>query len=337
MLPFLFAFTAIAQAAAPAAHPLCPFNEVSARARTAPAARSELAGLKDVFADFETRFGKCRAVTEAEVSVFRFAAAEVPWRVSRDKKGRWTSFSFGPARFPADTPAKLLADAKAAGAALFVQQEAGGMLSASGEEELEAGETAHLVWLAEYRKAVAAGKLKPASIVETKQAAPGLLALGPLLSWPAGVPLSLESAALLAFRSRDNLAADLLLESIGFKVAGRETAPYGKLAIEGNPHGWRHSPRALCAAALSLKDDTAFPEGLSAAEGRNRFYEFQGEFPRTYAVVHLSQAVEKGPYTCAAVIFPQPKRESYTRARDFLDRGFDLRGHLPQDPLVKAP
>lgn len=335
MLPFLL--LALVPLVA-SAHPLCPFNAAAARARIAPAARAGMAGLKDVFADFETRFGPCQKITEGKNPVFRFGVAEIPWRATKDKQGMWTGLSFGPAVFPGDSPAKIKADVTATGARLFARGSAGGALSADGEEESEVGETAYLLWLNEYRRAVREGRLKTSSVVETKSAPEGILTLGPLVSWPAGVPVTLETAALLAFRSKDNLAADLILGAVGGRIGGRQITPFAAaISAPGEKKGWRHSPRALCEAALALGADPAFPGGLGAAEGRHRFYEFQGEFPATYAVVHLSQPKEGGNFTCAAVVFPKPTPASYTRARDFLDRVYDLEGSLPQDALVKSP
>ncbi|RZA09835.1 MAG: hypothetical protein EOP11_00335 [Proteobacteria bacterium] len=325
MLSFFFAL--IFSQLSHAKHPLCPFDAASARAAMAPAARAEMRGLDSFFADFKVRFGKCLSVAKKEDWVLRYEGAEIPFRIAKDKRQRWRSVSFGPAEYPGDTAARLSADAAAAGAALWVGEEntAAALVGREEAAPMEVGEAAHLLWLAEYRRRIKAGSLTAASVVATRPNGE-VQSLGPLLSWPAGVPLTLESLALLAFRSRDNVAGDLLLEGLGGMVGEKLVSPYVQLA-QGEPEkikGWRHSVKDLCSAALSLKEDAAFPSGVNGAVGMHRFFEFTGEFPRTLNITQLWQREAAGPWACASITIPNPSEIAFTRARDFLDRGAEL-------------
>ena len=356
------------------AHPLCPYSERAALARMAPSLKENSEELGEIFADFGERFGPCQKVEAKEKQlILRFAHAQVPVKFEADKKGRWTALGFGAPVYPSDSFAKVERSLTGEKFSLLVQKEGSAPAFARrADEALFVGESVQLLWLAAYREAMREKKVKPTDTVAlTKDHA--AFSPGPLAHWPAGVPLTLESAAQLAFRSRDNVAGDLLLEGLKRRAAGRAWFTYGELyrlmllpekegralLAKGPPLpsfnlsqdpkrppegatplapelGWRATNLELCRAALALKNDFVFAGDQEPPEGWFTWIEVMGEFPRTLNLTRFARRSEADPWVCASLTLENPGEKSYTRARDALERAL-LLGAGPVGSPGKEP
>lgn len=371
MLAFLLALAAAPPATAAAtAHPLCPYREPAALKRMAPSLKNRAEELAEIFADYEARFGRCQKAEERGTELtLHFAEAELPLKLELDGKRRWTALGFGTPRYPDDSFVKVERALKDERFSLFVQQEGRPPVHARrADEALSVGESVQLLWLAAYRAAVRDGQVKPTDTVALKPES-AAFSPGPLSHWPAGVPLTLESTAQLAFRSRDNVAGDLLLEGLGRRAGGQRWFTYGELyrlmllpeqegrarLAKGPPLGavtlpqsparppegatplapelgWRVPTRALCAAALQLKEDAVFTGDQAPPEGWLTWLEVSGEFPRTLNLTRFGRRNETDPWVCASLTLENPSENSYVRGRDALERALLLGAGAPGSP-----
>jgi hypothetical protein len=345
MLAFLFLATAAL------ANPLCPLNESKLRAALTPAFRKQMKPLVAGVKSLEERLGKCVGTSGAEPNfALRFESGEVDTHVKLSKKGQWESVAFGLPEYPEDSAEKIRLAAGKLGAALFAAQGSTSFISVRAEEKSSVGEMVYLLALARYRAKEKAGELKATDVVVLPENATAF-SPGPLSRWPAGVPITLEAAAQLAFRSRDNIAGDLLLRKIApqewFAYADMNrmlllpraeaeaiwaagpplkkslpsedpAAPLSKTNGMEDKIGWFTPVKEICSAASAVKGDAVFvgQEEPGAPD------EINGAFPGTVAYARFGEV--GGRWVCAAIAMPRRTEDSYTWGRDLLERAFLL-------------
>lgn len=358
-LIFLFA-SSPSLAAEPRADFLCPFRPVAFRAALSESMRPNARDITDAFTEYRERFGACRKMSRAADGSYRlrFGEASVPVKIEWAKNGRLNAIAFGAEEFPGDTREKLRE--RVGAGALSVLKEGKPVFSVAGESFRSVGETAQLLALRAYRRQVARGKLSPATVV-TLKAADHVFSPGPLAFFPRrDVPLTLESVAQLAFRSRDNVAADLLLravagaEALGLRApvftyrelnqllrlpaaegeaawaagkvgeasAGSLREPLLDLSPLAKKVGWFASTDELAQAAHELRDDDALTDPV-APPG----WERTGEFPLTLNFTRATQV--NGAWFTVSVSVSEPGQQGFARARELADRAVALAAKEP--------
>lgn len=340
---------------------ICPYREREFVAALAPAFKAQAGEMAVLFGELSDRFGRCLRLEAGEAPGawrLRFREAAVPVRLRWEGK-KIVSLGWGLPEFPGDSWAQLRK--RVGGGAIAVRGEGGEIFSERGAELRSVGESAHLLLLAEYRRRLAAGALKAEQVMvlreENKAFSPG-----PLVNWAAGVPLTLESLAQLAFRSRDEIAGDLLLEALGRKVGlrepvftykemhhllllpGAQAEPFlgadGPTRLSGldappglreplyqrsqvaTQVGWFASAGALCEAAWGLREDPALTE--AGADG----WEKIGVFPLTLNLTRVAKTA--AGWRCVSVTMPGESDRTFSRARELVDRALALAGVMGQ-------
>lgn len=346
-------------ATAPRADFLCPFKPAAFRAALSAGMRPNARDISDAFTDYRERFGPCRSMSRAADGSYRlqFGEAAVPVKVEWAKNGRLNAIAFAAEEFPGDTREKLRA--RIGSGSLSVLKDGEPVFSVAGDLPRSVGETAQLLALRAYRRQVALGKLSPATVV-TLKAADHVFSPGPLAFFPRrDIPLTLESVVQLAFRSRDNVAADLLLKAVGAGELGlrapvftyRELnqllrlplaegeaawaagkvgeAPAGSLReplLDASPLsrkvGWFTSTDELAQAAYELRADDALTDP-AAPPG----WERTGEFPLTLNFTRATQV--NGAWISVSVSVDEPGQKGFVRARELADRAAALAAKEP--------